>query len=57
VAPLIAQDPDQLKGLHDEIEELENYMKTKRSEYNKDTKAQERLRELYDLRLKSEQAA
>lgn len=57
VAPLIAQDPDQLKSLHDEIEQLETYMKTKRSEYNKDTKAQERLRELYDLRLKSEQAA
>jgi len=57
VAPLIAQDPDQLKSLHDEIAELEDYMKNKRSEYNKDQKAQERLRELYDLRLKSEQAA
>jgi hypothetical protein len=57
VAPIIANDPDQMKSLHDEIDKLEKYMKEKRSEYNKDTKAQERLRELYDLRLKSEQAA
>lgn len=57
VAPIIAQDPNKLQSLHDEIEELENYMKNERTKYNKDTKAQERLRELYDLRLKSEQAA
>lgn len=57
VAPIIAQDPNKMQSLHDEIEELENYMKNERTKYNKDTKAQERLRELYDLRLKSEQAA
>lgn len=56
VAPLIQQDPERMQSLHDEIATLEKYMKTSRSEYMKDEKAQARLRELYDLRLKSESA-
>ena len=54
VAPLIEQDPSQLKSLHDEISELEKYMKDERSKYLKDEPAQARLRELYDLRLRLE---
>ena len=57
VAPLIAQDPDKLKSLNDEIAEIEKVMATDRSTYNKDDKMQARYRELLDLRLKSEQAA
>ncbi|KPK74229.1 MAG: hypothetical protein AMJ84_00130 [Acidithiobacillales bacterium SM23_46] len=57
VDPLSAIVPsggDAQKALNDEIADLEKYMRDKRSEYNKDTEAQERLRYLYDLRLKAE---
>ena len=53
VAPLIDQDPEQLKSLNDEIAELEKYQKEKRTAYFKDEAAQARLRELYDIRLRS----
>ncbi len=53
-APLIEEDPDQLKSLHDEIAELEKLMGDRTSEYWKGPTAQTnqaRLRELYDIRL------
>lgn len=37
-------------SISEEIGRLEKYMKDERPKYNKDTKAQERLRELYDAR-------
>lgn len=52
-APLIEQDPDQLKGLHDEIAEIEGKMGT--SEYKKSDTMQARLRELYDIRSRLDQ--
>ncbi len=57
VAPLIAQDPDKLQSLNDEIAAIEKTMRENRAEYNKDEKMQARYRELLDLRLKSEQNA
>lgn len=57
VAPLIAQDPDKMQSLNDEIAEIEKVMSTNRSAYNKDEKMQARYRELLELRLKSEKAA
>lgn len=57
VAPIIAQDPDQLKSLHEEIDEIENVMRTDRRRYNGDEKMQARYRELLDLRLKSDSNA
>jgi hypothetical protein len=57
VAPLIAQDPDKMQGLNDEIASIEKVMSTDRQAYNKDEKMQARYRELLDLRLKSEKAA
>lgn len=47
-------DPQQT--LNDEIEGLEKYMREDRKAYMKDEKAQARLRELYDIRLKHEAA-
>lgn len=55
VAPLIDNDPDQLQSLHDEIKSIESKMGTK--EYKEDEAMQARLRDLYDLRLRTEQAA
>lgn len=52
--PLIQEDPEALKSLNDEIDELEKYQREKRTEYFKDEKAQARLRELYELRLKAQ---
>ena len=57
VAPLIDHDPERLQSLHDEIADLEGMMGDKRSEYWKGPKAdgnQARLRDLYDLRSKSQ---
>jgi hypothetical protein len=56
VAPLIPNDQTAVAGLHDEIAQIEKYMSTKRSEYNKDEPAQARLRELYGIRLKLEES-
>lgn len=47
-------DPQQT--LSDEIAKLEKYMKDDRPAYNKDEPAQQRLRELYDIRIKHEAA-
>jgi hypothetical protein len=60
VAPLIAQDPDKMQSLNDEISDLEAKMADRTSEYWRGPKANEnqaRYRELLDLRLKSEQNA
>ena len=54
VAPLIAQDPNKLKALDDEIAEIENVLATDRARYNKDTKMQTRYNELLELRLQSQ---
>ncbi len=45
---------DAQKTLNDEIAELEKYMKEKRTEYFKDQPAQDRLRQLYDIRTQHE---
>lgn len=45
---------DAQKTLNDEIAELEKYMKDKRTEYFKDQPAQDRLQQLYDIRLQHE---
>ncbi len=42
---------DATTTMNDEIEQLEKYMSEKRTEYNKDEKAQARLRKLYDIRI------
>jgi hypothetical protein len=49
---ILPNDQTQMQSLNDEIASLEKYMKEKRTEYNRDVQAQERLRELYDIRLK-----
>lgn len=48
---------DHATTLNDEIAELEKFMSEKRTEYNKDEKAQARLRQLYDIRIKHQEAA
>lgn len=55
-APLIPNDMKQMQALEDEIAEIEGRMSTDRAAYNKDDKAQARLRELYDIRLKADEA-
>ncbi len=45
---------DAQKTLNDEIAELEKYMSEKRTEYFKDQKAQDRLKQLYEIRLQHE---
>lgn len=47
---------DHSTTMNDEIAELEKFMRDKRTEYNKDEKAQARLRELYDIRTKHQAA-
>ena len=56
VAPLIEQDTAALKGLHDRIDEIEKYQKEHRTKYFKNEDMQKELRELYDVRSKSEKA-
>ena len=46
-----------LQSLTDEIAEIEKFQKEHRAEYFKDEKKQERLRELYDIRTKQQEAA
>lgn len=46
---------DPMKGIDAEIEEIEKFMREKRSEYNKDEKKQARLRELYEVKEKLQQ--
>jgi len=55
-APLIPNDMKQMQALEDEIAAIEGRMSTDRAAYNKDNKAQARLRELYDIRLKADEA-
>ncbi|MEE9598385.1 MAG: hypothetical protein V3V96_16560 [Acidiferrobacterales bacterium] len=52
---LIPPGGDPQATLNDEIAELEKFMREKRAEYNKDEKAQARLRQLYDIRLRHEE--
>jgi len=52
LAPKSGRTPDQT--LEDEIGEIEKYMKEDRAKYNKDEKAQARLRELYQIRIDHE---
>lgn len=54
-APIIADDPDKLQSMHDEIKEIESKMGTQ--EYKQDEKMQARYRELVDIRSKHEEAA
>lgn len=55
-APLIPNDQTQMQALEDEIAAIEARMSNDRAAYNKDNKAQARLRELYDIRLKADEA-
>lgn len=55
-APLIPNDQTQMQALEDEISAIEARMGNDRAAYNKDNKAQARLRELYDIRLKADEA-
>lgn len=48
---------DPVQSLNDEIAELEKFMSENRTEYNKDVAKQERLRQLYDIRIKQAQVA
>jgi hypothetical protein len=43
---------DPMQSLNDEISGLEKYMRQERHKYNNDVKAQDRLRQLYDIRIK-----
>jgi hypothetical protein len=54
IAPLIPNDQNAIEGLHEEIKEIESKMGTQ--EYKKDEKMQARLRELYDIRSKVDEA-
>lgn len=56
VAPLIPNDQTAVQGMHDEIAAIEARMGNDRAAYNKDDKAQARLRELYDIRSKLDEA-
>jgi len=47
---------DHATTMNDEIAELEKYMREERTKYNHDVPAQERLRQLYDIRIKHEAA-
>lgn len=51
IAELGYQDSDPQQSLNEEIAQLEKYMREKRTEYNKDEKAQARLRYLYEKRI------
>ena len=48
---------DPVQSLNDEIAELEKFMSETRTEYTKDVAKQERLRQLYDIRIKQAQVA
>lgn len=50
----LPNDVTALQATEDEIAEIENVMKTDRKRYNSDVKMQTRLRELYDIRLRSQ---
>lgn len=52
IMELEASGTDHETTLNDEITDLEKYMREKRTEYNADEKAQLRLRQLYDIRIK-----
>lgn len=54
---IIPNDADAAQGLADEIAEIEKFQKEHRTEYFKDEKMQARLRELYGIRQKHEDAA
>jgi len=51
VMQLVNNGADPMQSLNDEISQLETYMRNERYKYNNDTKAQERLRQLYDIRI------
>ena len=53
---IIPSGGDAEQTLHDEIAEIEKFMRTNRTEYNKDEKMQARLRELYDIRANLEES-
>lgn len=48
---------DSQQSLNDEIAELEKFMRENRTEYNKDVQKQERLRQLYQIRIDQSNAA
>lgn len=52
IAQIVSPTGDPESTMNDEIATLEKYMATERTKYNADEKAQARLLELYDIRLK-----
>lgn len=52
IQQIVAPGGDAQQTLNDEITEIETFMRDNRAKYMKDDKMQERLRELYDIRLK-----
>jgi hypothetical protein len=48
---------DSLQSMNDEIAELEKFMREHRTEYNKDVAKQERLRQLYQIRIDQSKVA
>ena len=51
IAQIISPKNDPVATLNDEIAEIEKFMRTNRKEYNADQKKQDRLLELYDIRI------
>jgi hypothetical protein len=56
IMELSSPNTDHATTLNDEIAELEKYMREERTKYNADAPSQERLRQLYDIRIKHEAA-
>ena len=57
LAPIVPTDTSAVTTMNDEIAEIEKFMRTDRTAYNKDEKKQARLRELYDIRTKHDAQA
>jgi hypothetical protein len=57
LVPLVHTGPgDPMTSMNDEIKEIEKFMQTNRAEYFKDNDKQNRLRQLYEMRAKSQAA-
>jgi hypothetical protein len=51
LSTILPRGEDDIKGLEAEIAEIEKFMQTNRADYNKDQKMQDRLLQLYQMRL------
>lgn len=57
LAPIVPADTSAVTTLNDEIAKIEKFMRTDRKEYDNDKKMQDRLLELYDIRIKHNEKA